>query len=684
MRTETERVLLASVRVGAVLVLLMPLIVSEKTLFPFIVGKALYARGLIEITVGLWLVLAYLYPAHRPPRSWVLLAFGVWLGITVLAGLFGVSAQRSLWSTYERMQGIVDLAHWFAWALVVASVFRSMLDWRLLLNLNLGVSAVMALMGIAQHFEIDIPIFPFIKPTNRLDITLGNPTYVGAYMLVNVLIGLGFLSQSFFMAKPQARSTPTSVRRRRRRRTRAPIRGRSLFETSIFWWRLFWITATGLDSWVLVESGTRGAVIGLGIALLAFGLAYLKWGRLRIVRLVSIYLLAIVVIGGLVFALARDTAIVDKIGESNRLVARVANIGADDASITSRLGSMKAGFAGFVARPILGWGPENYAIAFGRHFEWDPGLTETFDQAHSKPLEELTTKGVLGLLSYFVLWAVMLWVVATKLRKPGDHEQLFTMFVGAALVGYFVQNLFLFDTPGTILQFVILLAFVVSLETTFEETAGEPTTGKRVGSGDTSKGGEEAEPAPSGRPWAGLGGLVSRSPAFERGRALGRMKVPRLGILAPFGLGVMLALILVGVIYNYRTYEAASAVIRTTNPSITWDQRLQHFERSVGSFSPLANYPRRILFGQVFNNWEFLSDSDVEGVMSTVDEQAREAIEAEPEGWRVYVALTHLYQRASQSDSKYRDQAETFLNKAIELAPDTVEVRALRERYLTE
>ena len=53
-------------------------------------------------------VLAVAHPAWRPPRSWLLAVLAAGLGVSVLSACFGVSVQRSLWSTYLRMQGVVD------------------------------------------------------------------------------------------------------------------------------------------------------------------------------------------------------------------------------------------------------------------------------------------------------------------------------------------------------------------------------------------------------------------------------------------------------------------------------------------------------------------------------------------------------------------------------------------------
>ena len=126
--------------VGIALLLLTPFVVTPETLFPFVVGKALWSRSIIEIVFALWAVLALAQPAYRPPRSWLLLVLAGGVGVSLLAAAFGVSWQRSLWSTYERMLGVVDLAHWFALAVVLASMLRTTSGWRALLTFNLGVS----------------------------------------------------------------------------------------------------------------------------------------------------------------------------------------------------------------------------------------------------------------------------------------------------------------------------------------------------------------------------------------------------------------------------------------------------------------------------------------------------------------------------------------------------------------
>ena len=143
---DPERLLLPPIRAGIALVLLTPLVTAPWTLYPFSVGKALWARVLIAVLFALWAALALMRPRWRPPPSALLWLLAAGLAASVLSAVFGVGPQTSFWSTYTRMQGIVNAAHWAAFALVVASVARTPADWTRLLNANLAVGLAVAVV----------------------------------------------------------------------------------------------------------------------------------------------------------------------------------------------------------------------------------------------------------------------------------------------------------------------------------------------------------------------------------------------------------------------------------------------------------------------------------------------------------------------------------------------------------
>ena len=656
-----ETGLATGVKTAVVLVLVAPLIVMTDplpaTFFPYIVGKALYIRTLIEIATGLWLVLALWYPSHRVPRSWLIPIIGVYVAVVLASSLLGVSPQRSMWSTYERMQGWIDLAHWFAFTVVLASVFRSFRDWRALLNFNLGISFIMGLLGIAQINGLQV--LGYLTPSHRVDITLGNATFVGAYMLVNILIALAFLSHSFARPAEVRPAVSRSVERRRRRR-RARTSGGIRFSYVVVW-RTFWIAVIILDLAMLLRSGTRGAVIGLAAGLLSFALGYALWGRMRAIRITSMAIIAGLVGLAVLFGAVRDTDAFQRVAESSKMLKRLASIGPDDPSTTGRINSIRIGLSGFAERPLLGWGPENYTIAYDKHLTAKVSATsiESFDQAHNKVIEELTTKGFLGFAGYMAIWLYMLWVVARRVRGQSPEVQLFTLFMGGALAGYFVQNLFLFDTPGTVGQFYLLVGFMVYVETAAAETAFD------------SKGGRTLlrEAVPS---------IVARLRFFRSDGA----KIAGLFVTGVAVVAAILMLIRGPYVGSRNVILALGA-----DPSRagTWQDRIDFFEQSIEASPALANYPRRFMFASLGNNWSRLNEEEIRATLEAAEREGLAALESEPREWRIHFALVSLFQRAVSLDEVYADQARKLVDEAIALAPERIELQQLLVRqFLVE
>ena len=607
-----EKVLLSGIWTGFVLLLLMPLVVTPQTIFPFIVGKALYSRAIIEIIFGLWALLAILRPAYRPPRSWLLILLALSLGVAILAACFGVSVQRSFWSTYERMQGVVDLAHWFVFTVVVASVVRTFRGWGVLLNLNLGVSLIVALLALSQHYaNVGSSLFAFSP--YRESASFGNPTYLGTYMLVNVILALGFLIRSFIPAQRIGKN----------------------FFLLLWSGRCFWGGTALINIWVLILTGTRGALLGLILGLGFSAVLFVFLARRRAVRLAAIGLTG--TLGGAAILIASMFLTPDilpfNIPPHSAFAPRTSEVlpGEKFLSIRGRLALWEAGVKGFVDEPFLGWGPENYIVVFGRYASGLGSSIKISDAAHGEMFEVLTTAGLFGLLSYLALWALTFSVVVRAATGMDFREQVLTLFVGATLMGHFVQSQFLFDISTTSLQYSLLLACVATLE-----------RGRR-----------------------------ERAPARRR-RAIGRHTGIRIGL----GVGA-LALVGVGLLTNHAQYSAASAVRRMVAPTSTFDQALGYCEQALIDFKPLANYPRLVLFENAARLWPTLGLLSKSRLLALVDTEAAAAIDSEPENWRVYLALARLYGVIAASDPAYVERAIRYRDKTLELAPHRQEAGAL-------
>ena len=627
---------------GIALLLLTPFVVTPGTVFPFVVGKALWSRSIIEIVFALWAILALAKPDYRPPRSWLLLLLVAGFGVSLLAAGFGVSVQRSLWSTYERMQGVVDLAHWLAFAVVLVSMLRTGAGWRALLTLNLAASSAMACLVIARSLQIDVPFFSALPEPHlpRLSGSFGNPTYLSAYLLPNLVVALGFAVRAWLPA-PAAPVAPEPRPKSRRRRKPASAT-RSDRSGSPWLGGLLWAVVAALHLWGLGLAGSVGGFAGLfaGLGVLALGYAFLAHGYGRGIAVAAVVVLGVAAI--LLVIRFVDPDRIESKALANRSARYVVNLHVQRPSVQSRLAAWETGLKGFAARPVLGWGPGNFGTVFGRFASGYATTAEPHDQAHGKLVEVAATTGAAGLAVYLALWSSTFIVVLRAARTMNARERALPLFAGAALAGGWVQSQFLFDTVTNSLQTIVLLGFVVGLEATAFPDAGRPRLPARLS--------------------AALVALLRR-----RGARI----VLALAAIAGAGAGLTT---------HHAIYAAADlqhvpreihgpGAERRLSAPWSWDAMGEGIE----AFRPLANTYRWWLFNGLALHWPRMWSEDAtraRSVLDWADREAKAAVRTEPENWRIQHSLAHLYRTASSTDPGYGVQARRFLERARDLAPN--------------
>ena len=600
-----------------------PLVVTPGTLFPFVVGKAIWSRSIIEIVFAFWAALALARPAYRPPRSWLLILLAAGLGVSLLAAGFGVSFQHSVWSEYERMQGVVDLAHWFALALVLTSMFRTPAAWRALLRVNLGVGAALACLALARYFEWDVPFYSLLPEREfpRIGGSLGNPTYLSVYMLLNTVVALGFLARSVVPAAPPSRP---------RERRRNSSRGRRSRPASPWMGRLGWAALAALHLGGLGLAGSVGGFVGLlaSVCFLAAACAFLGRGRLRQAAVAVIVVLGTATLLVGIRVVDPDRAVALRL--DSPLLQHVARVHIQRPSIQSRLAAWEAGVRGFADRPLLGWGPGNFESVFGRFASGYATTSEPHDQAHSKLVEVAATTGVLGLAQYLAIWSLTFLVVLRAAGRMESRDRWFALFIGAALLGYLAQGQFLFDATIISLQYTLLLGFVVSLEATAFSDARRPRLPVRLSAA-----------------WAGL---------LRHNGARAAVAV------------VAIALVVTGLRTHRAIYAAADNQHVAARPVGSTG-----IEEAINGFKPMANLHRWLLFQDFTQRWPRLRaerGAGARSVLEWVDAEAAEAIRTEPENWRLQHSLARMYRVVAQTEPQYEALARRHLERARALAPN--------------
>ena len=572
-------------------------------------------------------LLALRYPAWRPHgRSPVLWALLAWLAVNALAAAFGADWSRSLWSVYVRQQGgLVALLGWTALAFVVAAVYRGAADRRRLLLVWCGVSVLVAVFALLSWHEL----WPFFNPPDhytRLFSPAGNPTATAAYNVGAILLSAGLLL-----------TTPW-----RRGRLAWADRGRLLALALP-------ALALAFNMWTLWLTEARMAPVALAAGLLALGAVLLWRGaaatgsagvrrRRRRLRLVAAALLALALLPPALFAAARFTPVLDGYAERGDYLWRVKKVGLDDNSVRSRLAGARAAWAGALERPLLGWGPENYAAVWG-HYGDGEYTKGRLDRAHSQPLEELVNAGVPGLLAWLVLWGLIFRALLRAARRPDDDGGAVALL--GLLTGVFVMNLVHFDTMASLLALAVAAGLAGAAET------------ERVRS---------AAPSPA----------AARRPPWLRLNL--RLAPPlRTAVLV---VAVLAALALLALAPG-RLYLSAAALHNAAS-SPYWQHQLVYYHRAMAAFPGMDREPRRHLLAHIAHHMGGMPPAPRERALALGNYHARKLRADHPGDWHsCYVAGRFYAAAAALEPAPWRETALRTARQCRELAPGLRETREL-------
>lgn len=416
-----KTVLKGIVLLGIFAVPFLVMVVADSMFFPYITGKNFGFRIIVELMLGAWLLLMLYDTQYRPRFSWIALSGLVFLGVMFVANLFGEYPPQSFWSNFERMEGYVTLVHFYLYFLITGTVLQTAKLWNAYFNTTLIVALLMAGNGLLQ---------PADGGDWRIEGTLGNSTYMAVYMLFHIFIAALMLTRS-----------------------------------QLNWQRVYYGALIALFTFVLLQTGTRGAALGvMAGGVVATGYLALCAHTMPRVRKTAFAILGVIVLAVALFLPARDSAFVQSVPMLDRL-----------ASISLEAGEVRflvwgAALEGVQERPWLGWGQENFNYVFNKYYVPELYQAEPwYDRAHNVVLDWLIAGGVLGFAAYSSLYlAVVYYLLVVPLRawRRGDQarEETFGAPERALLLGlltaYLVHNMFVFDNVVSYIFFAAILAFV--------------------------------------------------------------------------------------------------------------------------------------------------------------------------------------------------------------------------------
>lgn len=318
--------------------------------------------------------------------------FLLFLILTALASTLFSLEPLTIFGAERRREGFLTILSYFS-LFLLAQDFLSEGKWRrLALSVILASGFLVALYGILQAASIEILPRDFIRadwvgPFS----TIGNPIFLGSYLLLLIPLPLYFLQDSSRWKKMLLLSL-------------------SLFFTA-----------------ALVLTGSRGAWIGLAAMLLFF----LFTGKNQKLLLAAFSVLMILLVC-LLFTV--------NLGGINLWERLKASFNFDPQNtFMNRLYIWSRALPSILRYPVFGWGPDSFGVAFPQ-FSYQESLMlfnngyAYVDKAHNDLIQVAVTLGIAGLLAYLA-FLVRLF----SLIYSGRHSDSLSIYTLPALFGYLVS-----------------------------------------------------------------------------------------------------------------------------------------------------------------------------------------------------------------------------------------------------
>lgn len=579
-----------------VFIAVLPFIVTPWTTNPFMFGKMLFLQTAVIILLSFYLPLAFAVPKYRPRFTPLTLILSLYLLVLALAAIFGVDPRRSFWGTEERGTGLVTLLHFGAFFIMMGAMFKDWNAWRRILRvavfsgLALSFVALSRLWGV-KLFGADLGF--------RLSGTIGNASFFAAVLIFEILFAL-------ILAVREKQLSPR-----------------------IF----FGIVALG-QFLMLFLTKTRGAIIGFLSGFIIF-IFLLAWKSGRRARAGAVLALLVLILAGIFLRVNRDSQWLRSVPP----LRKMAQISIKDTTARTRLISWESAYMAFRAHPLLGWGSDNFNLAFNRFYNPELlayGRGETWsDRPHNVLLEVTAGAGIIGLIAYLAIFAV---TGALLLRKNfGKWESALLI---AGIGAYLVQNLFVFDTPSSLLFFLITLALVDAIS-----KMGELTRKKQA---DTKAYKEVSD--------------------LRKNRAMGAK-------VLFFALPMALVIVWKIDVQPMRASSALSnamAAASDQNPN----QSLPFFSNALAMPSPYKTEARtefaKVVTRMIING--NIKKEDLGNIVSRAVEELNLAIKEHPRDVYPHLLLGRLYSEAVPFDTSYAPRASVTLEKALEFSPNRQEI----------
>ncbi len=390
---KTEKLVFV-IKIFLSVVLLTPLVLGPFGLNMSEYPKAVFFRSLVEIIFILYIFLLALDKTYLPQKNILLISVAFFYLVCFITSILGINFYRSFFGDLQRGEGLVLYLHLFIFFVVLSAVFHKKEDWMWFFRVSGLVNFFSCVAAILQQLNV----YNFFSINSHISGTLSNPDLFANYIVLAFFIAV-------FM----------------------------LFSEKNIKIKIAWIALAILDCYVLFFSKIRGAWVGFSAGIFICSLYYFfKLNKKNKIIVTCFAVIGILCLAAVIYA------------NFNKI-----------SNLDGRGNIWKADWQAVKDRPILGWGNESAAFLYDKYSynikQSSDGVY--FDRPHNKILEVLLYNGIIGLLAYLAIFAVIFYVLWKK-------RDLRSFVLAGFFASGFMQNIFSFDNICTYILFFSALAFI--------------------------------------------------------------------------------------------------------------------------------------------------------------------------------------------------------------------------------
>lgn len=418
---------------------LVPLFFSASTSELFEYNKMVLTYGLTILIVGTWICKMVLAKKIIYKHTVLEIPLLLYLLSHLLSTVFSIDPHISIWGYYSRFhEGLLaSISYILLYFAAVSNLNRDHI--KKILYFSLASALIVSVWGIMEHFG-NSPSCMLITGKagvdcwvqdvqSRVYATLGQPNWMAAYLCIQILIILGFISDK-----------------------------RKAFSVKIFSLDASLLTLPTLFFAALLFTKSRSGILGLGLGLGVFALLNLKSFKELIKKFWPIVagLVFVTILFGLPFAQTEKFSLENLVNKPTAAsIAKAAAAAKNpDINISESGDIRKVVWTGALKvwqrYPIFGSGVETFGYSYYKDrpaahnmlSEWD----FLYNKAHNEYLNILATTGAVGFIAYALVIASAAWQSRKNPALLGAYVTiLVTNFFGFSVV---IIGLYFFLIPA--------------------------------------------------------------------------------------------------------------------------------------------------------------------------------------------------------------------------------------------